>query len=163
MKFYLTRKVKHPERGTVESAGIDFFIPEFNSEFINDFLEKNPSMSINMDQNSIEIGPGERVLLPSGVKSHFNNNSALIANNKSGVATKFGLVVGASVVDSDYTGEIHISLINTSSKNYISIMQGQKIVQFLHFPILLDPIEFIDDYTQETQRGSGGFGSTGEK
>jgi len=163
MKFYLTRNVKKPQRGTPESAGIDFFVPKFNQTFIDDFLEKNQTMSIDLKEKTIEIGPGERVMIPSGVKSIFEDHSALIAFNKSGVATKLGLIVGAAVVDSDYTGEIHISLINSSKTSYIRITEDQKIVQFLHIPIQIQPIEFLDDFDRQTERGDGGFGSTDKK
>jgi dUTP pyrophosphatase len=163
MKFYLTRDVIKPERGTPESAGIDFFIPKFNQTFIDDFLTKNPTLSINLKEKTIELGPGERVMIPAGVKSIFEDHSALIAFNKSGVATKLGLIVGAAVVDSDYTGEIHISLVNSSTENYIQIAEDQKIVQFLHIPIQIQPIEFIEEYNRQTERGEGGFGSTDKK
>ena len=82
-----------------------------------------------------------------------------ICFNKSGVALK-GLQVGACVVDEDYTGEVHLHIINTTENN-INIQPGQKLVQFLLIPVLYDTIEVVDELERETERGSGGFGSTG--
>ena len=147
MKFYKTRKVKTPNRGTERSAGIDFFIPE--------------------DYEETTILPGESVLIPSGIKANVPMGYAFVAHNKSGVATKKNLQVGASVVDEDYQGEIHIHLTNVGS-NPTSISPGDKIIQFLLVPVAYSHVEVVA--TEEelwngkvTERGSGGFGSTGEK
>ena len=85
--------------------------------------------------------------------------------NKSGVALKKGLVVGACVVDSDYQGEIHLHLINTSDKP-VRIQPGDKLTQFLLIPVdhcLVEVVNEGDLFEEETTRGSGGFGSTGVK
>lgn len=144
MKIKLTRDTKVPSRGTPGSAGIDVFVP-------NDY----PS-------ETITLKPGESVLIPSGIVANVPDGHALIAFNKSGVATKQGLVVGASVVDSDYTGEIHIHMINASNKDQV-ITRGQKIVQFLLMPVnMVESIEVVDELpSKESERGSGAFGSTG--
>jgi dUTP pyrophosphatase len=88
---------------------------------------------------------------------------ALIAFNKSGVSAKLGLDVLACVVDCDYQGEIHLSLVNTSNE-VINILPGQKLVQFILLDVNICPIEEVNDnaiYNSVTERGSGGFGSTG--
>ena len=92
MKITKIRDVKTPIRGTEGSAGIDFFVPE---DFPKDLCT---------------IQPNERFFIPSGIKANVPDGFALIAFNKSGVALKKGLLVGASVVDSDYQGEIHLHL-----------------------------------------------------
>lgn len=72
------------------------------------------------------------------------------------------------VIDHDYEGEIHINLINTCENNVV-IKAGEKIVQFVPFfqPIMKDVIEFksLDDLykNKKSNRGAGGFGSSGEK
>lgn len=162
MKFYLTRKVIEPERGSEEAAGIDFFIPEIDESFIEKFNKDNPSHMLDLKLKQIFILPGERVLIPSGVKSEFAANTALIANNKSGVSTKLGLIVGACVVDSDYTGEIHLSLINPGN-DVVTLKEKQKVIQFLHQPVIIEEIEFLNEYNKKTDRGDGGFGSTDKK
>jgi dUTP pyrophosphatase len=143
LKVSKVRDVKDPQRGTPGSAGIDLFIP-------NDYA-------------GVAIAPQGSVLIPSGIKAKVPDGYALVAMNKSGVATKLGLVVGACVVDSDYQGEIHIHMINVSNR-CVNLEPGQKIVQFLLLPvehcgISIVPPEQLFDST--TTRGAGGFGSTG--
>jgi dUTP pyrophosphatase len=141
MKILKTRNVKTPSRGTSESAGIDFYVP-------NDFED-------------VVLQPGESVLIPSGIKAQVPRGNALIAFNKSGVATKQGLMVGACVVDEDYEGIIHLHMTNTSNKEQI-IKSGQKLVQFILLPVNYSQVEEVHEIqSRNTERGSGGFGSTG--
>lgn len=147
MKISKTRDVKTPTRGTPGSAGIDFFVPD---DYPNELCE---------------IRPLERFFIPSGIKANVPDGYALIAMNKSGVALKKGLVVGACVVDSDYQGEIHLHLINTSDKP-VRIQPGEKLTQFLLIPVdhcFVEVVNEEDLFDDETTRGSGGFGSTGVK
>jgi len=144
MKYIKIRDVKSPTRGTTHSAGIDFYIP-------NEWNEGEP----------YQLGPGRSLLIPAGVKLKVPNGHALIAFNKSGIATKKGVIVGACVVDEDYEGEVHLHMINTSNKDQ-TIVTGQKLVQFVLIPVAYFDIEEVEDIrTRNTQRGSGGFGSTG--
>jgi dUTP pyrophosphatase len=86
-----------------------------------------------------------------------------VAFNKSGVSVKKGLDIGASVVDETYTGECHLSLVNTTADD-VFIAEGEKIVQFILLPIgNHTPTEVSADelHPVETARGAGGFGSTG--
>tara|TARA_Y100001973_G_C5180496_1_gene324593 strand:+ start:1016 stop:1486 length:471 start_codon:yes stop_codon:yes gene_type:complete len=145
MKVSRIRDVKLPTRGTDGSAGIDFYVPN------------------NYPDSLCTIEPGDRFFIPSGIRANVPCGYALIAFNKSGVALKSGLMVGACVVDSDYQGEIHLHLINTSNKPQ-KIEPGQKLIQFLLVPVDHSGIEEInnDDLFEETtDRGAGGFGSTG--
>lgn len=161
MKICRIRDVKVPNRGTDRSAGIDFFIPENSEDFVSAFTDKNKDITIN--SVGIFIEPGQRVNIPSGIKANVPKGYALIAYNKSGVSLKYGLDIGASVVDEDYQGEIHLSLVNASNKQ-VHIAYGQKIVQFILLPVFYDSIEEVseeDCFDFETQRGSGAFGSTG--
>ena len=147
MKIAKIRNVKTPRRGTDGSAGIDFFVPD------------------DYPHELCEIKPLERFFIPSGIKANVPDGYALIAMNKSGVALKKGLVVGACVVDSDYQGEIHLHLINTSDKP-VRIQPGDKLTQFLLIPVdhcLVEVVNEGDLFEEETNRGSGGFGSTGVK
>lgn len=147
MKIAKTRNVKTPTRGTPGSAGIDFYVP-------NDY-----------PTNLCKVEPGERYFIPSGIKANVPEGYALIAMNKSGVALKKGLLVGACVVDSDYQGEIHLHLVNTG-KNTVTIEPGDKLTQFLLIPVNHCEIQTVQEYAlfeEETTRGSGGFGSTGVK
>ena len=143
MKICKIRDVKDPVRANVTDAGIDFFVPE-------DFEERI-------------IEPQESVLIPSGVKVNVPNGHALIAFNKSGVATKKNLQVGACVVDCGYQGEVHIHLTNVGFEP-TKIDPGDKIVQLVLIKLGNPLIELVQEealYEQDSDRGSGGFGSTG--
>jgi dUTP pyrophosphatase len=110
---------------------------------------------------------GGSILIPSGIKVRLPKGYALIAFNKSGIATKRGLDIGACVIDSDYLGEIHIHLTKTSrAKDMENEMNkaGDKIAQFILVPIALpEAVEITNDEYENlgpTQRNAGGFGST---
>lgn len=173
LKFLKIRDVKSPARGTAEAAGIDFFVPNYNAQFEDDFKAKNPKIGYDAnygdgsEKMTICLRPGDRVLIPSGIKTWMTPGTALIAANKSGVASKKGLIFGAQVVDSDYAGEVHISVINTGNYNAY-IETGEKLIQFIHTPVLLTLPEEVDEYMfnalhDKSVRGEGGFGSTGVK
>jgi len=161
------RNVKTPSRAHFDDAGIDFYVPSFDEKFIEDFKSKNNSNYYYFTENKLIVEPNGKVLIPSGIKVVVPKGYALIAFNKSGIASKKGLVVGAQVVDSSYRGEVHINLLNVTSESQI-IEEGQKIVQFILIPIaLIDPIvidkDEYEEYFNNTERGEGGFGSTGSK
>lgn len=142
MRVAKVRPVKTPARGTPQSAGLDFFVPE-GAQFT--------------------VQPGGSALIPSGIKVSVPRGHALVAFNKSGVATKKGLIVGACVVDEDYQGEIHLHLMNVGQEPQ-SISPGDKITQFVLLPVLYDSVEVVEPsslYEQATVRGDGAFGSTG--
>ena len=150
MKFTKIRDVKTPKRANSTDAGIDFFIP-------NDW-EDTDLMS-----NHKTILPGQSVLIPSGIKVNVPEGYALVAFNKSGIATKKGLQVGACVVDCGYQGEVHIHLTNVGGPA-CHVSPGDKIVQFLLLPLGSPEIEEVPDdelFAEVSLRGEGGFGSTG--
>jgi dUTP pyrophosphatase len=143
MKISKTRDVRTPSRGTELSAGIDFFVPNEFEEFTLD--------------------PGEDARILSGIKVQIPENHVLIAFNKSGVALKKGLMVGACVVDEDYQGEISLHVIATKKTK---ILPGEKLVQFVLLPVSYDSLDVVPEselFDEETSRGSGGFGSTGTR
>ena len=162
MKIAKVRSVKTPVRGTAQSAGIDFFVP-------NDFTEEI-------------LLPRRDLLIPSGIKVSVPKGYMLMAAEKSGVVTsrnaaiaagrkpKLGafesvVVLGAKIVDEDYQGEIHIHLVNVG-QNYVIIKPGMKIAQFILVPVLYDTIEEVPEtelFSETSSRGDGGFGSTGNE
>lgn len=164
--------VRKPERD-FGNAGIDFFVPNYTEDFAKAFNEKNAAENASLcvnekGENFIRIEPHGRANIPSGVRSRICVNVALEAHNKSGIATKLGLVFGASTVDASYQGIIHISLINTTTKP-VEIPLGMKVVQFIPRIIDISEItvydnmsldEFYKDF-EHTNRGEGAFGSTG--
>jgi dUTP pyrophosphatase len=141
MKILKCRNVKTPSRGTSKSAGIDFYVPN--------------------DIDAISLEPGQDALIPSGIKVNVPKGHALIAFNKSGIATKSKLIKGAEVVDEDYTGEIHIHVFN-AGRGLSVITPGQKLIQFILIPVNYEGVEEVVELDSiETERGEGGFGSTG--
>lgn len=175
--FMRVRDVKSPTRGTSEASGIDFYVPRFNNALYRDIRNKNPDITtiykdsyeyiIEPNLNRILLGPGSRIIIPSGIKVRGLKNISLNAHNKSGISTKKGLIYGAEVVDGDYTGEIHISIINTS--NYIvAIYEDEKLIQFLQEFVNIGAIEEVNSseelfLDEESERGENWQGSTDDK
>lgn len=163
--------VKKPERD-YGNAGIDFFIPEYSDAFGRAFSEKNQSYNAYLEHATdgwyIVIPEHGRVNIPSGVRSRIEPNVALEEQNKSGIATTYGLVYGAATIDANYQGILHLSLINTTNRA-VKLPLGTKIVQFIPRIIDTSPIEVCDDMSFEefytdfefSNRVDGAFGSTG--
>lgn len=143
MIFTKVRDVVSPSRGTTGSAGLDFYIPN--------------------DYPAFTLFPGDSRNIPSGIKMVIPLGFAGIFFNKSGVGVK-GVLTGACVVDSDYRGEVHLNVHNVSQKT-VEYKPGQKLVQMLILPLAAVDFNEVDgaEYSthQNTERGSGGFGSTG--
>lgn len=167
------RDVKKPERGTSEASGIDLFIPKFTESFLEDLKKKNGCISeikpgnfeyvIDMANKRILLAPHAKLMIPSGIKFRGTKYLSLDAGNKSGIGTKKGLDRLAEICDSDYQGEVHISISNTTPF-IIEVCEDEKIIQFIQRHIALDiPREvshedlFLDVISE---RGEGGFGST---
>lgn len=173
IKFFMEPgyDVKKPER-EYGNAGCDLFIPNYTEVFGNAFADKNLPHNAYLERSAdgdyIIIPEHGRANIPSGVRSRIPASIALEAQNKSGVATKLGLVYGAATVDSSYKGIIHISVINTTNHS-VRLPLGMKLIQFI--PRVIDPneIEVYDNMTLEefytdfefNSRGEGAFGSTG--
>ena len=161
MKVAKVRDVKTPERGTAKSAGIDFFVP-------NDFIET-------------VLPPQRDMLIPSGIKAQVPEGFMLMAAEKSGVVTSkqaavaagrtpkptaytTTVVLGAKIVDEDYQGEIHIHLVNVGN-DVVKIEPGTKIAQFILVPVSYENVEVVPEdqlFLEVSDRGDGGFGSTGD-
>lgn len=146
LKFSRVRDVKAPVRANAGDAGIDFFVP--------------------FSQEPITLLRGESALIPAGVKVEVPFGYAVIFHNKSGVAAKKNLLVGADTVDHAYAGEVHINLVNVGL-SVQTINPGDKIIQGIMVPIILAvPLEveestLYNDIYVVGSRGAGGFGSTG--
>lgn len=162
LRFSKVRNVKSPSRGTLYSAGLDFYIPE--------------------DFQATQLQPGSDILIPSGIKAAIPNGYMLIAHDKSGIATsaqallsaqrnpknaswQSSLIIGAKVIDEDYQGEIGLHLINVG--NYpLDLKPGMKIAQFILVPVLYAvPRECSESelFDHKSSRGDGGWGSTGQE
>ena len=178
IRFIKVRDVKTPSRANSGDAGLDFYIPwdlepsQLISIEANQSVHDLKDFILNVDAptgfiTSIDIRPGGRILIPSGIKPLIEpKNSMLMAANKSGLASKKGLLYTAEIVDSPYVGEIHIGIINLS-RSVQTLRVGEKATQFIHVPIYLTQLEEVSEveFYSESQiwgtRGEGGFNSTG--
>lgn len=131
-----------PQRATAGAAGMDLYA------------------CIDED---ITIKAGESALVATGIAIELpSKEMAAFVFARSGLATKFGIALANSVgvVDSDYRGEIYVSLRNFSAKDY-TVKQNERIAQMIIMPVL--PVSFCEVESLEgTVRGEGGFGSTGK-
>lgn len=162
--------MKSPCRANKHDAGTDFFVPEFTEEFIAALKEKNINNNLIYEGSgdkveAVIIPPHEQINIPSGIRVWiYDKSTYLQATNKSGIASKFHLDVMANTIDADYCGELHLNLSNNGN-NRIVILPGMKIVQFIHREYI--DTEWIEETAEEyeahgeTDRGAGGFGSTG--
>ena len=109
----------------------------------------------------ISIEARQDILIPLGWKCSFPKGHVMIIKEKSGVATKLKLDVGACVVDSSYRGIVHVHLFNNSNE-LVTISKGQKIAQFILIECWDGQPEDVKELDEDTSRGEGGFGSTGK-
>lgn len=145
-KCYLKIKLEAggimPTRAHPEDAGMDVYMPT---------REFNPDISI--------VPAHEDLLIPLQWRCEFPKGYVMIFKEKSGVATKLKLDLGASVVDSNYRGIVHCHLFNNSQIN-VWLKPGQKIAQFIIVPCWTGLPEEVQELS-ESNRGEGGFGSSG--
>ena len=136
----LNDKAKLPCRATADSAGADL------CACIND---------------DIALMPGERRLIPTGIAIAVPTGFGGFVFPRSGRSSKFGVSLAncVGVIDSDYRGEVKVPVINHSSEPY-TIKAGERIAQLVIMPVDLCEYGFSDEL-DKTERGEGGFGSTG--
>jgi dUTP pyrophosphatase len=109
------------------------------------------------------VAPGETALIPSGIAISIHDPGLVaILAPRSGLGIKHGIVLANTigVIDSDYQGEICIGIFNRSSVPY-TIEPGERICQMLFMPVMQADLNIVAEFSQESERGSGGFGSTG--
>lgn len=111
--------------------------------------------------DKLVVPAGGCAALPSGVAAGLPKNTVGLVFARSGLSTKFGigLANAVGVIDSDYTGEILVSLRNFSDKSY-TVEPGERIAQLVVLPCPAVDAETVKTLG-ETARSSGGFGSTG--
>ena len=138
----LKATAKLPTYGTALSAGADLYA----------CLEK-----------SVTIDPGCSAFIPTGIALEVPVGCAGLIYARSGMACKRGLAPAnkVGVIDSDYRGEIMVALHNHSDIPQ-TISHGERIAQMVFLPFLKGDFKVCDELS-ETQRGEGGFGSTGTK
>jgi len=112
---------------------------------------------------ALTVSPGETVLVPTGIAIHIADNSlAAVLLPRSGLGHKHGLVLGnlTGLIDSDYQGQVYISCWNRSQKAY-EIQPGERIAQMVFVPVEQVEFEVVDSF-EDSSRGAGGFGHSGQ-
>ena len=107
----------------------------------------------------VHIAPHETIKLPTGWAFQPPEGYMLQILQRSGLASK-GLIPLGGILDEDYTGEVIVIMLNTTDK-YLSINNGDRIAQMAIRPYYQGEFELVDEL-DETERGDGGFGSTGK-
>lgn len=144
MQVKIINKSKHrvPEYATIASAGMD--------------------LKANTDE-PITLSPMERVIIPTGLYIQLPVGYEAQIRPRSGLACKYGITVANSpgTIDADYIGEIKVCLINQSTEKFI-IHPGERIAQMV--VAKHEAVEWVEvSVLDKTERGEGGFGSTGTK
>jgi len=112
---------------------------------------------------ALTVEPGETVLVPTGIAIHIGDPTlAAVLLPRSGLGHKHGLVLGnlTGLIDSDYQGQVFISCWNRSSNAY-EIRPGDRIAQMVFVPVVQARFEVVDAF-DSSERGEGGFGSSGK-
>jgi len=153
LKVYKIREeAKLPLRAHRTDAGMDlFYCPNGEKEIL-------------IREQGYAIPPRESKLIPTGIKVEVPYGHMLEIKNKSGVAYKRQLVVGACVVDPGYDGEVYVNLHNIGL-NTQYLKPGDKVAQAVLIPVVHCGIQEVvtDTLNTDTTRGDGGFGSTGDR
>ncbi|MEO8100898.1 MAG: dUTP diphosphatase [Betaproteobacteria bacterium] len=113
---------------------------------------------------AIVLKPGDSTLVPSGIAIHLANPSyAAMVLPRSGLGHKHGIVLGnlVGLIDSDYQGQIFVSLWNRSQAEF-TIQPLERIAQLIVVPVLQVKFNVVADFATSA-RGAGGFGSTGKR
>ena len=142
VKVKIVNKSNHrlPEYATINSAGMD--------------------LKANTDE-PIVLGPLERQMVPTGLYIALPEGTEAQVRPRSGLAAKNGISVlnSPGTIDADYRGEIKVILINLSNEKFV-VNPGERIAQLViakYERVEWDEVAVLD----ETERGEGGFGSTG--
>lgn len=142
---------------------VEFIVLDKVNEIIGYATKGAACIDIRSTKDFI-LKPGEQVKINSGLKIWIKDaHYAAILLPRSGLGSKgLNLSHTAGVIDSDYQGEIMIPLKNTGTED-IAIERGQRIVQLGFFRIDQAAFQKKDAFSCKTDRGAGGFGSTGTK
>ncbi len=115
-------------------------------------------------EGTVTIQPGHRLLVETGIALNMMDPGLVaIVASRSGLSLKHGVRVaqGIGVIDSDYHGQICVILFNDGEQPFV-IEQGDRIAQLMFQPVVQVAFHFVEEFSTETERGAGGFGSTGK-
>jgi len=110
----------------------------------------------------VELGPGERAVVPTGLAIALPDGFAAFVHPRSGLATRHGLTVvnAPGTVDAGYRGEIKVTLLNTDRTESLVLRRGDRVAQLVVQRV--ERVRFVEaERLPGSHRGAGGFGSTG--
>lgn len=110
------------------------------------------------------VKAGETVLIPTGISIYIADpNLAAVILPRSGLGHKNGIVLGnlVGLIDSDYQGELKVSLWNRSQDDF-TVNVGDRIAQLVFVPVVQASFNIVENFEQ-TERGEGGFGHSGKQ
>lgn len=168
LSYHTPYSPKDLDRRNFVKAEIIYHDPRYEAEWGK--LDYATSGSAALDlraciEEPLVLEPGECKLISSGVAIHLNNpNFMLNIHPRSGLGFKHGIVLGnlTGVVDSDYQNVIGIPAWNRSSVPF-TINPGERIAQLITVPIFHLALQEVEEFTAASERGLGGFGSSGVK
>jgi len=149
-----------PTRANETDSGIDVYANNVKKHYE---VDRDGHEFLNqISKFPICLKPNERILIGTGISGTYGKGFEIQARPRSGMAIKNGITVlnSPGTIDNDYRGEISIILINHSHISYW-INKDDKIAQLVVCPVILSEVVVVDDLN-ETERGTGGFGSTGK-
>ena len=138
-------------------VGDDFPLPHYATDG-----SAGLDMRACIDQ-MLTVEPGDTVLVPSGLAIHIGDSGlAAVLLPRSGLGNKHGLVLGnlTGLIDSDYQGQVFVSIWNRGSKTY-EIQPGERIAQMVFVPVEQVTFDVVDEFG-DSERGEGGFGHSGK-
>ena len=159
--FYLNVELIHedakvPTRANINDVGFDIYTPQ--EVMIKPMIE----IGYGYNNDSVIFNNYNSILISTGIKVEFPKGYCLKIVEKSGRSAKDQLIIGACIIDPDYRGEIKVNLFNLGNESII-IEKGEKIAQMIVIPVWTGKINVVKKVNEKTDRGEGGFGSTGLK
>jgi len=140
--------------------GNDIALPEYATDG-SAGLDLRACLDKEMSKGKV-LKPGETFLVPTGIAIYIEDPSlAAVLLPRSGLGHKHGIVLGnlVGLIDSDYQGQLFVSCWNRGDKEFV-IKTGERIAQMVLVPVVQANFTIVDEFS-ETERGSGGFGSSG--
>lgn len=115
------------------------------------------------EDKPVTLRPGERKLIPTGLAMEIPPGFEAQVRPRSGLALKNGVTVlnSPGTIDADYRGEVSVVLINHGNEDF-KVVRGSRIAQLVIAPVMLLEVLVVDRLST-TERGGGGYGSTGTK
>jgi dUTP pyrophosphatase len=125
---------------------------------------QSAGMDLRADlQEPVALAPGQRALIPTGLYLEIPEGYEGQVRPRSGLALKRGLTVlnAPGTIDADYRGEVGVILVNLSQEEQL-VEKGERVAQLLFAPVIRGELVEVE-VLRDTERGSGGFGSTGRR